>query len=320
MCNWPLFNILLGSPLLTEGIQWHIGADRDAYFRTPRGLRYLVQSGPAEDRAHPDYDPDDMITGEIGHLLEWLIFGYVTDIEHSPTGPFSNPLHITGWGSWTGNNLCLDNQVCRTLLQARPHLRMPAQEMRVFVENLKRAEASGGTDPMDIDDDDDDDDFEDVIMVGDPMDIDSGLSGVSIPNTVRGKAFRHAFIRLDVETERARARGRARRRANRVNACGPGTGGRSWNPDVRLHNNLNWRTDEMPPPSAGLLSFLPNSDRRVIMVGYIFLCIASDYGLRLVWPTFTSTYSSTLTAIIMVLGFFFVGIPDSLTARSDSTS
>lgn len=167
---------------------------------------------------------------------------------------------------------------------------------------------------MDIDGDD----YKDVIMVDDPMDIDSGHSGVSIPNTVRGKAFRHAFIRLDVETQRARARGRPRRRANRVNACGPGMGGRSWDPDVRLHNNLNWRTDEIPPPSTGLLSFLPNLDRRVIMVGYIFLCIASDYGLRIVWPTFTSTYSSILTTIIMVLGFFFVRIPDSLTARSDS--
>ncbi|PUU83482.1 hypothetical protein B9Z19DRAFT_1072453 [Tuber borchii] len=181
--------------------------------------------------------------------------------------------------------------------------------MRVFAENLRREEALGGADPMDID-------FENVIVVGEPSDVDAGRSGVSIPNTVRGKAFRYAFIRLEAEIDRARARGRTRARANRVNSCGVGRP--SWNPDVRLHNNLNWHTEKILPPSTGFLSFLPTSDRRVIMVGYIFLCIASDYGLRIVWPTFTSTYSSIFAVIMMVLGLFFVRIPDSLTARSDS--
>ena len=302
-------NIFSGSPLLIEGIQWHIGADDDAYFRTPRGLRYLVQTDKTEDRERPNYDPEDLLIGEMGQVIEWLIFGFISDIDDGPADFVGEPVFITGWGSWPGNNLLLDSYICRRLMQTRPHLRMPAPEMRVFAENLRREEALGGADPMDID-------FEDVIVVGEPSDVDAERSGVSIPNTVRGKAFRHAFIRLEVEIERARARGRARARANRVNSCGVGR--RSWDPNVRLHNNLNWRTDEIPPPSIGFLSFLPTSDRRVIMVGYIFLCIASDYGLRIVWPTFTSTYSSILTAIIMVLGLFFVRIPDSSTARSDS--
>jgi len=247
-------------------------------------------------------------------MIEWLIFGFITDIGNSQAGLLHESAYITGWGSWPGNNVILNSRVCRRLMQTRPHLRMTAPEMRVFVENMRREEAPGGTDPMDIDDDD----VQDVIIVGDPMDVDEERSGVSIPNTVRGKAFRRAFIRFEVETERARARGRARGRVNRAYPCGPGMGERRWDPDVRLHNNLHWRTDEIPPPPTGFLSFLPNFDSRVIMVGYIFLCLAVDYGLRMVWPTFTSTYSSILTAIIMVLGLFFVRIPASLTARSDS--
>ncbi|KAG0137445.1 hypothetical protein HOY82DRAFT_547486 [Tuber indicum] len=161
---------------------------------------------------------------------------------------------------------------------------------------------------------------EEAVDLGEPPDVDAARSGVSIPNTARGKAFRRAFVRLEGEIESARARRRPRGRPNHVYSCGLRIRGWGSDPDVRLHNNLNWRTNEIPPPSTGLLSFLPNFDRRIIVVGYIFLCIASDYGLRKIWPTFTSAYSSILTATIMVLGLFSVKIPDSLTARSNNPS
>ncbi|PWW80686.1 hypothetical protein C7212DRAFT_361232 [Tuber magnatum] len=327
---------------------WHVGAARNRYFRTPRGLRYLVQVTRAEDRNDPDFDPDYLLSGEIGQIIEWLLFGFISDIGDGPVGMLGQPLYVTGWGSWPGNNILLQDYACKRLLGTRPHLRMPAPELRVFAENLRREvesedlgplglgdaheEEVGGPSepgaptpenagreetPEEVEPKDLDEHYEEVVVLADPPDVDARRSGVSIPNTARGKAFRDAFIRLDVEIERARGGGRARRHPNRVSSCGASTGGWGSDPNVRLHNNLNWRTHEIPPDSTGLLSFLSSFDRRAIMVGYIFLCIASDFGLRTIWPRFTSPYSSILTTTVMVLGLFSVRIPDSLTARSD---
>ncbi|KAG0632830.1 hypothetical protein HOY80DRAFT_995133 [Tuber brumale] len=290
----------------------------------------------------------------MGQIIEWLIFGFMPNMVGAahPEAWVGGSLYIVGWGSRPGNYLQINNYVCRRLMQTRPHLRMPAPELRVFTENLRREEEAeeidsadlgehyehyeevtagsgppeprtpspapgastgspgregepGETEPMDLDDG-----HEGAVAIGEAPDVDAARSGVSIPNTASGRAFRHAFISLEAEIERARATGRARGRANRAISCRLGE---IWDsdPDVRLHNNLSWRTNETPPVPTGFLPFLANSsDRRIIMVVYIFLCIASDYGLRRIFPTFTSAYSSMLTATIMVLGLFSVRIPD----------
>ncbi|KAG0643513.1 hypothetical protein HOY80DRAFT_1091420 [Tuber brumale] len=311
---------------------WHVGAAHSPPFRTPRGLRYLVQITETEDPAHPNYDPYDLITGELGQVIEWLIFGFLSDIsEEADSSWVGASLYITGWGSRLGNNLHINNYVCRRLMQTLPHLRTPAPKLRVLTENLRREEESEEIDSADLGegyeesavsaenpiteeepgetDSTDSDGYKDVIVLGEPPDVDAERSGVNIPNTARGKRFRRAFVRLEGEIERARPRRRTNGRPNRANPCGPGIGRWGSDPDFRLHNNINWRTNEIPPLSTGLPSFLLNFDTRIITVGYIFLCIASDYGLRMIWPTFTSAYFSILTATIMVLGLFSVKNP-----------
>ncbi|KAG0136185.1 hypothetical protein HOY82DRAFT_536298 [Tuber indicum] len=271
---------------------WHIGADHRTTFGTPRGLRYLVQSAPREDREHPDYDPEDMVCGEIGQILEWLILGFMAGVvleEDSTT--------------WVGQSL--------RLMQTRPHLRLRAHELRVFAENLRREE-SEEINPADLSDDNEEvtiaggsrrrrihepgtfspepevspenprreeelgdtgqwspgDGYVESIALGEAPDVDAERSGVSIPNTPRGKAFRHSFICLEREIERARARRRARGRPNRAISCGLGEiDGLGSGPTVRFRNNIGWRTDEIPPLPSAFLSFLTNFDNRIIIVG-----------------------------------------------------
>ncbi|KAG0136186.1 hypothetical protein HOY82DRAFT_599366 [Tuber indicum] len=381
---------------------WHIGEDRNTTFITPRGLRYLVQIEPNEDREHPDYDPEDMVCGEIGQLIEWLIFGAVIGVVPGAdsTTWVGRPLYIIGWGSWPGNFLRINDYVCRRLMQTRPQLRLPVHELRVFTQNLRREEAEG-INPADLGDGNEEvtvgggspesqtsspspgassgspgseesegrnladlgDGYEEVtfgsgsaeppmsspepevspenprrdeelgetgqwslgdgygeaIALGEAPDVDSERSGVSIPNTPRGKAFRHSFIYLEREIERARARLRSRERSNSLISCGPGEiDGMGQGPAFQFHNNVGWRTDEIPPRPSAFVAFLSNYDHRIIMVGYIFLCIASDYVLRIIFPESTSAYSSLFTAFIIALGLFSVDIPNSSTARSDN--
>ncbi|KAG0136184.1 hypothetical protein HOY82DRAFT_536297 [Tuber indicum] len=431
---------------------WHIGADHRTFFGTPRGLRYLVQLDPADDREHPDYVPSNLVCGEIGQIMEWLIFGYMSGVvegEDSTTW-LGSSLYIFGWGSRRGNLLHINHHVCRRLMQTRPHLRLPAHELRVFTENLRREESErinpadlgdgyeevtvgiGPPEPRtsspspgasassprkeefeeidlaDLSDEYDEvtlrsgppeprtsspapepsavslrgeesegmdlaclgDGYEEVtigagsrqrrvreqgtssaepevsaeeeepreeeelgetgpwdpgdgsvesIALGEAPDVDAERSGVTIPNTPRGKAFRHSFICLEREIERARARRRVRGRPNSAISCGLGEIDRLGSgPAIQFHNNIGWRTDEIPPLPSAFLSFLTSFDHRIVMVGYIFLCIASDYGLRRIFPESTSAYYSIFTAAIIALGLFSVETPDSLTASSDN--
>ncbi|RPB00490.1 hypothetical protein L873DRAFT_770121 [Choiromyces venosus 120613-1] len=307
---------------------WWIGGAQDAYFRTPRGIRYLVQLAQSEDSQHPKYDPYQLLDGEMGQVIEWLIFGFMIDMPSSLRHVICDHVFLTGWGSYPGRSVRLNNWACRTLMKTRPHLRLPGTEIRIFAENLKREEENYlaqqdltdtgsdeyGEDTMDTSNNE----YEDAIILGDPPDVISLRSGVDIPNSARGKSFRNAFVQLEVEIERARARRRPRRIHRRAISCGLGMDGWNSEPDARLHNNLHWRTDEVAPSATGLLPILPNFDLRIIMVGYIFLCIASDYGLKMIWPMFTSAYSSILTAIIMILGIFSVRILDPLMTRPNS--
>ncbi|KAG0136187.1 hypothetical protein HOY82DRAFT_625816 [Tuber indicum] len=376
---------------------WHIGGDHRAYFGTPRGLRYLVQSDPTDDPEHPDFDPAFLVCGEIGEVMEWLIFGFTTVMPRRPgvTDWVGRSLSILGWGSRPPNTLRIDNLVGRRLMQTRPHLRLPAHELRVFTENLREEyeginlsdlgysdeegadgvgpseprtsppspaasagspgrEESEGMDLADLGDGykevtvgsgppeprtsspaaepsavsprreesvgrdiaDLGDGYEEVTIgagarqrpvhepgtfspesevpaenpreeeklgetgpwdpgdgngegtaLGEAPDVDAERSGVSIPNTARGKAFRHSLIFLEGEIERARARRRARGRPNRAISCRPGElDGLGSGPNFGLHNNINWSTDETPPRPSSFLSFLTNFDHRTIMV------------------------------------------------------
>ncbi|KAG0136183.1 hypothetical protein HOY82DRAFT_667615 [Tuber indicum] len=137
---------------------WHIGADHRSWFRTPRGMRYLVQLIPTEDQEHPDYDPEHLISGEIGQVIEWLIFGFMPGMVGgaNPTAWLAASLFILGWGSRPRNLLHINHHVCRRLMQTRPHLRMTASELRVFTKNLRREQESKGTGPVDLGDGDGD--------------------------------------------------------------------------------------------------------------------------------------------------------------------
>ncbi|KAG0126317.1 hypothetical protein HOY82DRAFT_542681 [Tuber indicum] len=279
---------------------WH-SVPRNDFFRTPRGLRYFVQLTVTEDPRHPGHHPNHRVMGEIGQLIEWLIFGFVVDIDVEVGSPawVGKPLYITGWGSRPGNFLNINNYVCRRLMQTRPHLRMPVPELRIFTENIRREEQSGQTDSMDTEDD-----YREEIALGELPDVDAGRSGVSIPNTASGGAFRHAFVRLEHEIESARAMRKARVLDDHVNSCGVRMARLDSDANVRLHNNLTWHTNEIPPLSTTFLPFLLNLDSRIITIGYMFLCIASDYCLRIIWPTFDAVYSSSFIATIIVLGLF----------------
>lgn len=80
--------------------------------------------------------------GEMGEIIEWLVFGFLSQINID-----GNPLNMYRVICWGSNPLNPDQQirfdgyVGTRLYTARPPVRMGADELRFYIANLRREEA-----------------------------------------------------------------------------------------------------------------------------------------------------------------------------------
>lgn len=79
--------------------------------------------------------------GEMGEIIEWLVFGFLSQIDID--GDPSNTYSIICWGSSSLNpdqQVKFGGYVGTRLYTARPPVRMGAEQMRFYVTNAKREE------------------------------------------------------------------------------------------------------------------------------------------------------------------------------------
>lgn len=79
--------------------------------------------------------------GEMGEIIEWLVFGFLSQITID--GDPSNMYRVICWGSNSFNpdqQIKFGGYVGTRLYTARPPVRMVADQMRFYVTNLKREE------------------------------------------------------------------------------------------------------------------------------------------------------------------------------------
>lgn len=106
----------------------------DAFdFDTPRRLRYIVAINPSTEDIHSvDYDPWAFRRGEMGEIIEWMMFGYYVDITIDGTHNYL--IRVVAWGSYPdqGDQMVrFGADVAERLLRAP--MRLPINELRVFI-------------------------------------------------------------------------------------------------------------------------------------------------------------------------------------------
>lgn len=106
-------------------------------------MRLLIRpQGIEEDPYHPDHNELDLVFGEMGQIIEWLIFGHMAE----PSTRYPSILFVYCWGSNAsmGNLQIYINSFAASLMfAARPPVRMAAAALRVFLANAALQEAGG---------------------------------------------------------------------------------------------------------------------------------------------------------------------------------
>lgn len=99
-------------------------------------MRLLLRpQGVTENPYHPEYNDFDQLFGEIGQVIEWLIFGHLVEMSTRYVGI----LFVYCWGSHRsmGQFQIIINRFAATqMFTARPPIRMAADALRTFLANM----------------------------------------------------------------------------------------------------------------------------------------------------------------------------------------
>lgn len=101
---------------------------------TPRKMRY-INSNEGDNENHPDYDPWYIMQGEMGEIIEWLVFGVYTSISLRPGVEPPPQLYCMTWGSYLaqGDNMIKYGPYVASRLIAAAPLRMDNLRFRTFI-------------------------------------------------------------------------------------------------------------------------------------------------------------------------------------------
>lgn len=147
----------------------------------------------SEDPRHPDHYAPNPFFGEMGQVIEWLIFGHVVDKNIYRPGV----LEVTCWNAYPGqgdNAITINSFSGARMLAIRPPRRMGAADLRVFMANMATEEnAASGPQP------DPNPDLADLDM----PDVDSEYSGHQIADY--NIVYRRGVQRVRAESRRPRS-------------------------------------------------------------------------------------------------------------------
>lgn len=163
--------------------------------RTPRKLRLVIlASGIVEDLSHPENDYEDLLYGEMGQVIEWLIFGYICDTNINRPGV----LEVTCWGSNSSQGwqrIVINSFAAARLLATRPPVRMTAPQLRNLLAFMAEEERNQtGPQPDTI--------SGEAISDLEMTDVDAEYSGHDIQDDDR--RYRRAIQRVRRESQQAR--------------------------------------------------------------------------------------------------------------------
>lgn len=107
-------------------------------FNTPRKLRLMLQNTAEEDPSDPESNSG---CGEIGEIIEWLIFGFMSDIDQDDPG-CTKPVKVYSWGSYLDPHdkkqaIKIDSLAAEKLLRLRWRVRMTAPQFREWLGSEK---------------------------------------------------------------------------------------------------------------------------------------------------------------------------------------
>lgn len=101
---------------------------------TPRKLRYLVSHNKTDAENHPNHNPWYIRHGEMGEIIEWLIFGVYTSVIPWPDDEPPQELYCLCWGSYLAQ---MDDMIQYGPYVASRLIRTPArmnnERLRVFI-------------------------------------------------------------------------------------------------------------------------------------------------------------------------------------------
>lgn len=106
-------------------------------------MRLLIRpQGIEEDPYHPDHNELDLVFGEMGQIIEWLIFGHMVE----PSTRYPEILFVYCWGSNAnmGNlQIYINTFAASRMFAARPPVRMAAAALRTFLATMALEEVDG---------------------------------------------------------------------------------------------------------------------------------------------------------------------------------
>lgn len=106
------------------------------HMSTPRKMRYLVSHNENDAENHPNYNPWYIRQGEMGEMIEWLVFGVYTSIALRPGEDPPSQLYCVCWGSYLAqleDMIRYGPYVAARLIAAAP-LRMDNLRYRTFID------------------------------------------------------------------------------------------------------------------------------------------------------------------------------------------
>ncbi|KAG0643640.1 hypothetical protein HOY80DRAFT_1087791 [Tuber brumale] len=167
----------------------HINAPLHNHYLTPRKLRwYIKPKGVLEDPTHPEFQMLLPHIGEIGEIIEMLIFGHKVNILtlHPSEGL---TVHVRGSTSGPYGDgraqITLPHEILEYMFCARVPLRMDGQALRELIRGLeitKQEEESALS--------------REVLLRNSRIDPDAFAAGQEIPGGYGGHRYRRAIRRL----------------------------------------------------------------------------------------------------------------------------
>ena len=167
----------------------HINAPLHQDFLTPRKLRWYIQpSGTLEDPTHPGFNRLVPHIGEMGQIIEMLIFGHkVNVLTIDPDA--GTTVHVRGSTSGPYGDdraqITVPHEILEYMYCARVPLRMDGQALRELIRGLeitKEEEQNGLT--------------REVLLRNSRVDPDAIAAGQEIPGGYGGYRYRRAIRRL----------------------------------------------------------------------------------------------------------------------------